>query len=248
MTPLKVISLNIELDRHLDQVLPFLQAEQPDVILLQEVLEKDRLRIEKAAGMTGPYLKLNALYDNTGESPIGLLTLSILPILSETVIFYRGSNDPLVRMNETEPEKMSRALLVTEVIKDHQHYRFINTHFTWSPHALPNDAQYHDLSILLTHLHTYPDLIFCGDFNAPRGTAIFDALAACYHDNIPQQVTTTIDKNLHKAGDLSIVVDGFFTTPDYQVMHLEVVDGLSDHCALLATLVRKVPLTLRDSE
>ena len=93
-----------------------------------------------------------------------------------------------------------------------------------------------DLKVLFELLENIPEFILCGDFNAPRGTAIFDSIAEKYKDNIPQDISTTIDKNLHKAGDLQLVVDGLFTTPEYKVDSIKILDKLSDHCAILATI------------
>ena len=37
--PLKLVSLNIEKDRHLDRIVPFLSEQMPDVFCAQEVYE-----------------------------------------------------------------------------------------------------------------------------------------------------------------------------------------------------------------
>jgi hypothetical protein len=79
----------------------------------------------------------------------------------------------------------------------------------------------------------------CGDFNAPRGRLIFDRIATKYKDNIPPYVTTTIDKNIHHAGDLQLVVDGLFSTSKYEVRSVQVLDGLSDHCAIIGEVFIK---------
>ena len=50
---LKIISLNIEMDNHFERILPFINEVQPDVILLQEVLGKDKAYLEEMTGMTG---------------------------------------------------------------------------------------------------------------------------------------------------------------------------------------------------
>mgnify|MGYP003739632349 CR=1 FL=1 len=110
----------------------------------------------------------------------------------------------------------------------------MNTHFTWSPNGEANDEQRLDLAEMLSQLENYDDFILCGDFNAPRGKEIFAQLASRYTDNLPPEVTTTIDGQFHYAGQLEIVVDGFFTTPRYQVESLQVRAGLSDHQGLLA--------------
>lgn len=236
---LKIISLNIEMEHHLDRIIPFFNAQQPDVILLQEVLAQNKEEIEQKTGMLGIYTAQNLFCSDKIQSPIGLFTLSKASIVNHYPIFYKGNNDPLLPMTRAEPEKMARAILVTEVVKDQQSYWFINTHFTWSPNAKPSAAQHVDLKALLQLLSNVPEFILCGDFNAPRGTAIFDALAARYKDNIPLDVTTTIDKNLHKGGDLAIVVDGIFTTPTYLLEDVHVNSDVSDHYAIVAR-VKKV--------
>lgn len=234
--PLKIVSLNIEYDRHLDRIIPFLKEQQPDVILLQEVLRKDVDILEEATGQKGVFTVQNILSFEHGDFLFGMLILSGLPILKKETIYYSGDDIHLVRMHTGEPEKTTRALSIIEVLKGDQRYCLVNIHFTWSPKSRPNAVQHQDLKSVLQHLSKIPEFILCGDFNAPRGTAIFDAIASRYKDNIPLNVVTTIDKNLHKAGDLGIVVDGIFTTPGYQVEAIKVLSDLSDHCALVAEI------------
>lgn len=237
---LKIISLNIEMDRHLDGVISFFKEQQPDVILLQEVLGKDKERLENNTAMKGIYTVQNILYSETSESPLGLLTLTKLPITKNSHMFYRGDGLMPQRMTLKEPEKTARVITSTEVVKGEQTYSFLNTHFTWTPNAQPNDEQQQDLNLLLMHLSKIPEFILCGDFNAPRGGQIFDAIALQYQDNIPLHITTTIDKKLHRCGDLGIVIDGVFTTPGYEVLDVCIVDNLSDHCAIVTTIRKRL--------
>ena len=274
--PLKLISLNIEMDRHLDRIIPFFKEQRPDVILLQEVLDNNVEQLEKSTGMNGIYTIQNiicfeksastaiptknsgprpsrrlglsptknwvktAAWAEKSESYLGLLTLSNLPIIKNSHVFYRGDGAQPQRMTMKEPEKTARAVSNIEIVKDQQTYCLLNTHFTWTPNAQPNDDQQQDLEHVLRYLADIPEFIFCGDFNAPRGTRIFDTIATTYQDNIPKHITTTIDKQLHRCGDLGIVVDGVFTTPGYDVIDVQVVDNLSDHCAIV-TLVEPKP-------
>ena len=235
-TPLKIICLNIEMDRHFERILPFLKKQQPDIILLQEVLGKDVELLEKTTNMHGIYTIQNIICSEKTEDYLGLLTLTHLPIIKNDHIFYRGDGAQQIRMKKGEAEKTARGLTMVEVVKDHQTYCVLNTHFTWTPNGQPNKEQYQDLECLLAHLTQIPAFVLCGDFNAPRGTPIFDTLAANYKDNIPADITTTIDKHYHRCGDLGIVVDGVFTTPGYEITDIQVVDHLSDHCALLITV------------
>ena len=235
---LKIISLNIEMDAHFERILPFINEEQPDVILFQEVLGKDKAFLEEVTGMTGIYTIQNIIELEKAESFIGLLTLTKLPILNQNHVFYRGNNLNPIRMTKNDPDKMARVVTMVEVRKENQTYLLLNTHFTWTANAEVNEMQRQDLPKLFAYLDRVPEFILCGDFNAPRGKEIFDTIATKYRDNMPSYVTTTIDKQWHRAGDLGIVVDGVFTTSGYRASSVEVRDGLSDHCAIIATVYK----------
>jgi len=88
-------------------------------------------------------------------------------------------------------------------------------------------------------LETLGDFVLAGDFNAPRGKEIFSLLAERYTDNIPQKYTSSIDGTLHKAGPLPYMIDGIFSTPLYEVVDVEMVCGVSDHCAFKAFVTKK---------
>lgn len=233
---LKVISVNIERDLHFDRLIPFLKKNQPDIVLMQEVCEKDIPFLEKSLGMKGTFAVLNSLKD-IENSTMGLLNLTALPAKTYST-YYRGNEKepPVIEKGKNEGAKTARAILVTEFMKGNHPYCVINTHFTWTPDGHPSEKQVVDLDIMLEYLSKIPEFILGGDFNAPRGRPIFDKIAEKYRDNIPKTVTTTIDKDLHKAGDLQLVVDSIFTTPAYQVDAVEVISGVSDHCAILAEI------------
>lgn len=233
---LKIISLNIEKDKHLDRVIPFLKQEKPDVVLLQEVLFKDIPQLKEELEMNHAYAIMKVLIRGGEQYPFGIATFSSLPIVKNYSAYYRGEgvNPPVVP--EGNPLNTAQTILVTEVLKDDQTYCLVNTHFTWTPDGNASDLQHQDLNSLLALLSPLSDFILCGDFNAPRGRVIFDKIASRYKDNIPAHITTTIDKNLHRAGDLQLVVDGLFSTPKYRVESVELFDNLSDHLAISANV------------
>lgn len=234
---LKIVSLNIEQDKHFDRIMPFLKEYHPDVVLMQEVFFKDISFLEKTLKMNSVFAILNTFRDRE-NSEFGLVTLSALESKSNS-IYYRGDPANPPALGKGEAANQARAILVTDLMKGKDRYRVINTHFTWTPDGQPSERQYIDVDIMLQHLSHFSDFVLCGDFNAPRGKPIFDKIAAKYKDNIPPQITTTIDKHLHRAGDLNLVVDGMFTTPKYQVNSIEIISGLSDHCAVKATVSLK---------
>ncbi len=235
--PLKIVSLNIEMDRHFDRIIPFLKEQKPDVILLQEVFEKDIPYLEKHLEMKLVFTAaIKYLLINNEKQKLGTATFSNLEITKHYSDYYHGDGRNLPVTHYGEAEKGARSILVVEVVKDHQFYCLVNTHFSWTPNGKPDAQQHKDLTAMLYLLSKIPEFILCGDFNTPRGMPIFDAIAHKYKDNIPSYIRTTIDKNLHRAGDLQLVVDGLFTTLPYHVDSIEVVNNLSDHCAILATI------------
>jgi len=80
------------------------------------------------------------------------------------------------------------------------------------------------------------NIIFCGDFNAPRGRKTWSILSSKLKDNIPDEIMTTVDAKIHRAGNLMLVVDGLFTSKNYKVTGVRVISGVSDHCAIVANI------------
>lgn len=232
MDAISVNCINIECDRHLTKVWEFLSKQQADVILLQEIFREDVAEFEKRLNMHSKFTGVCHLRCDRGTLEMGIAIFSKLPITNSNIVYYRGSANNLPCIDNTEPEKMARALLISEVSVGGLQYCIINTHFTWSPNGIPSEKQFIDYKAMMQILDSIPEFVLCGDFNAPRGTAIFDLLAANFKDNMPADIKTTLDRNLHKVGHRDLLVDGIFTTPKYQVHKVNVTSGVSDHCAI----------------
>ncbi|MEB3702860.1 hypothetical protein Bealeia1_00050 [Candidatus Bealeia paramacronuclearis] len=86
---------------------------------------------------------------------------------------------------------------------------------------------------LIQLLSQFPDFILCGDFNASRDRVVFDKIASFYKDNIPAQATTSIDKMLHRAGDLQLFVDGLFLTSHYRIEDVKLHAAPSDYMGII---------------
>lgn len=230
-----ILTINIECDLHIDNILNFINYHKPDVIFFQEIFKDHIPFFEEKLQMRSIYAGLNFLQTKNSMHEMGIAIFSHFEFSEMDLVYYRGNSLQLPILVEPKPNpiKMARALLIAK-FKKIPNYRFINTHFTWSPNGTPSKEQYTDLNKLLKILKNYNEFILCGDFNAPRGTAIFDTLSLNYKDNLPADILTTLDRNLHVAGHLDLVVDGVFTTPGLDVSELKIFDGLSDHCAILA--------------
>lgn len=243
---MKLISINIEGHRHLhERVLPFLLREKPDVVCLQEVFEVDVPVIEQALGMKGHFkpmvvVKEVNIHIRHALGVLGVAQFTRLPIQNLQTLYYVGGANqrtPLFFENNN-PNSMHRPLLWMTVSDGNQNFTIATTHFTWSTAGESTEEQQRDLDALFKILEMIPEFVICGDFNAPRGKATFARLAERYIDNIPPEITTTIDGTFHKAGQLDFMVDGLFSTSGYQVSGVRIVDGLSDHKGIVAEITR----------
>jgi len=240
---LKLVSLNIEAHRHLEErVLPFLEAEKPDFISLQEVFEVDVPLIEQRLGMKGHYVPMANVTETSFHirhalGNWGVAQFTRLPTPTQSSFHYIGTPDRLpIFFENNEPNAMNRVFVWSQVEHEGQSFTLGTTHFTISKHGEWSQEQQTSLEALLKGLEQFPEIIFSGDFNAPRGGQIFSQLAERYTDNIPPEVTTSIDGQFHKAGQLELMVDGLFTSPEYQASEVKVVGGVSDHKAIVTYL------------
>ncbi len=240
---LKLVSLNIEKDRHLDRIVPFLLQHMPDVFCAQEVYESSIPVIAEALpGSEHVYVPMTRRPKENPPQMQGVAIFSRLPIKARDVRYYGGTPNSVPDSDDRDPSTYNasnRPLVICEVEKDGTIFRVVTTHFTWTPDGEPSDEQRNDVRVLLQILEPVNDLILCGDFNMPRGGELFGLLAERYKDNVPPQYTTSIDGDLHRCGQLNRMVDGIFSTPAYSVSHVEMVSGVSDHCALTAEISRK---------
>ena len=236
---LKVISLNIEGDKHYDWVIPFLRSEQPDVVCLQEVFESDVSYLSENLIMHPFYAPTAKIVTRMGNglSPKGLFGCLILSKAHPLMVwkdYYVGSIDDIPILVDKEPYYMNRVLLGMRVPNDREDISIATTHFTWSSNGQASDEQRIDPENLFALLQKHSPLVLAGDFNAPRGREIFGKLAERYRDNIPINETTSLDSNLHYAKDsITYVVDGLFSSPEYVVEEVRLIGGVSDHKAIV---------------
>lgn len=240
---LKLVSINIEKDRHTQVVLDFLKQQSPDVICLQEFPEQDFTFFKKELGMEGEFVPMSLLESELFPGhyfSAGLALFSLHPLEFVQTHYYSGdpsSNTPRYQGKVgDETIGMNHALLVATVRKDGLDYTCGTTHFPWSPEGIATTHQHMCLAKLFQILEQFPDIIFCGDMNAPRGGEIFTELANRYIDHIPSSYKTSINGDLHYAGPLQLMVDGLFSTPQYKTQNISLESGVSDHCSIIATI------------
>lgn len=247
MAGISLVSLNIEQDKHDDElVLPFLKRVQPDVLCLQEVREPELPKFKEIIGEHCVFAPLALFPTDAGMVVQGQAIISHMPFTQTDVIpygKYRGDVREIDRTSyETRYASMRFSLAIVRIEKDGKLFRIATTHFPLTQAGEASDFQREALSELLEALGEDHDVILCGDFNAPRGGAIFGTLAERFTDNIPARYATSLDLSIHRNGKdrphelADKMVDVLFTTPNYRATDVSLVSGVSDHCAVSATI------------
>ncbi len=225
---LKLVSLNVERGEHLPRVLSFLAAERPDVTCLYEVRAVDLPRFSQLLG-EAYFVPMCTVSPERLPGGAGVQGIAVFSPGPCEHVYYQGTGDA---PDFVGPNSEDRALVVTRV--DGQCV-IGATHFTWTPDGRADAAQRAALPRLLALLERFGVDLVCGDLNAPRGGEIFGALNERFVDNIPAEVTTTLDQELHRKKGLQLVVDVLFTRPPWRA-DVRVVSGVSDHCAIVALM------------
>jgi len=239
---MKLISLNIEFNKHLDLVLPFLERERPDVLCLQEMLEEDFLKFKQATGLEGifrPWSYILTSYHADLNGQKQGVAIFAKNIADSGFAFYVGSGEnvakPFPEYASSEEFRKNKVLVWADVIDAKgKQLRFATTHFPVTKEGASTPEQLAALDALCPILDTLGEFVLCGDLNAPRGNETFARLAKRYKDNIPEEYATSLDQNLHRVRGLIYMVDALFTTPSYAASEVRLADGVSDHMAIVA--------------
>src|SRR6187431_1660059 len=98
---LKLLTLNMEKDRHLDRVRSTIETQLPDIVCLQEVLEADCAKLAAAGGYQVKYAVMTRMQSGTPLKPVQGLTwgtamLTRVPVQSQSTVYY--ADDPTIRV------------------------------------------------------------------------------------------------------------------------------------------------------
>ncbi len=235
---IKLVSLNIERSKHLHRIIPFLRDTRPDVVCLQELVPDDIPSIQRETGLRACHHAAMAVHPDNGRA-FGIAVLARTGFLKTELLQYAGGGDGTSPFDRATPESKVQTCryAVALATMDHEgaHYAFGTTHFPWTPDGLPRPFQDDAADRLIAGLAGRP-LVLTGDFNAPRGGAIFGRLAHSWTDWVPPEITTSLDPDLHRAGPLALMVDGAFSTPEFELADVQLHGGLSDHQAISAVV------------
>jgi len=243
---MKIVSINVEDEKHLERVMPLIETEQPDVLCLLEVCEKDLPHFQRL-GYVGEFAPMTNISKQVGLLTIGTALLSRFPLSNIGSYYYRGSRELMGTYYEDGiTQTQHKAVLHANVTIEEETYCIATTHFTWTPNGeIPNEAQIEDLMKLLAYTRTLAPHLICGDFNIPRHlNPLYERLLEYYTDNIPESYTSSLDPELHKLKDSpkgqlvlnKYMVDYMFTQSPYTATDVRLEFGLSDHAGVVATI------------
>jgi endonuclease/exonuclease/phosphatase family metal-dependent hydrolase len=257
VSQISLMTLNIEADCHLSSIAPFLERRRPDVLCLQEVLYPDFEHIAASLQMRSFFLPMclvSRSQDPASQIPGGIAVLvkpELQPWFNSRYYVRHSTYLDVCENRGGVPSR--RGIVTVDIHVGNVMMRIGTVHHMVTEHGISTPLQLEHTELLFSELKTlhqlwksHPDeIVICGDFNAPRllhGQVgeTYARLASVWKDNIPKDVTSTLDPVLHRAAPLSLVVDYVFSTPEYAVSDVEVLTGLSDHCAILCQVHKSV--------
>jgi len=257
------LHVNIERSKHINLIDRLLSEKRPEIICLSEVIDTD---LEKFAKDHDYHYAFGSEISYANGSNQGVAILSKHNIIETNMLRYDENNTttpPVISFIERHDTKdrpefrfhYHSVLLVATINKDDQQLTIATAHFPIADHSTYGDDHDEDHSLdetedihdinyvrgyfdrLMTLIrHLSSPLIFTSDLNNPRGEYMYDALAHELFDQVPQDITTTMDPKIHRVKNIQLVVDTIMTSPDISCSNFEVIDGVSDHKALLAEL------------
>ncbi|MBU1500459.1 endonuclease/exonuclease/phosphatase family protein [Patescibacteria group bacterium] len=230
--------INIERHRHLARIEPFLRERAPDVVCMQEVFESDIPFFREVLDAECFFVPMTLYPWQEGTTPEGVALFSRTGFLSTAFHQLGGWEGELTTYLDGTPVEKNETQRYVLATADIEHegavYRFGTTHFPVTDKGEMNEIQEGVLKKFLETTDLFTECVISGDFNAPRGREVFSRISEKFIDNVPLQYGSSIDGSLHRAGPIPFMVDGLFSRGGYAVRDVEMVCGVSDHCALVA--------------
>lgn len=239
---MKLLTLNVEGITHISRSIPFILAERPDVVCLQEAGTPYQGLLE-ASGYHVTFLPRCIRTYSGEEFTDGLLFASLLPNEVAAYNFYTPHASLMHEQYDAVAERYNNPgqILLGHIVSNGKEYHIGTTHFTWTPNGdIPGKAQLIDMPNFLATVAQFPAHIMCGDFNIPRmANALYPELLVRYRDEIPADYNTSLDPEFHKLKNIptqahklqEYMVDYVFSQPGYTVSDVRQVFGVSDHSA-----------------
>ena len=241
---LKLISLNIEKDKHYETVLPFLDNENADVICLQEVPESFIPMLQER-GYFINFAPLAIFPHKTADEKNGIIMGSKFPMTSRTIYYHRSDAELVKYTKNNKVGTLSLPYIMSSIETNVGVFNIATTHMINTENGKEDAPQIKIMYKMLEKLKRESEHLICGDFNMPRGyNNLYEDVTKEYTDNIPPHYQSSLDKNLHRLGKVEIdepifdkfMVDYIFTKTSYLASDVRLEFGVSDHAAVVANI------------
>ncbi len=246
---LKMISVNMEGEKHFPLILSLIKTENPDIICLQECPESFQNNLH-SLGYRSDFLAMRHHVQNDVEYTEGLVFASKLPFASTHKYYYQPDYELPTQPIPTPKPSMHHGYIMAVLEHQGELYNVATTHVMVTPDGSPNEHQTQGVKKLLSLVATEKSHVLCGDFNIPRGfNSLYEELTKVYLDVIPDHYKSSLDASIHRLGKLknlnadifdSYMVDYLFSKPEYTVSDVRLQFGVSDHAAIVANISKTI--------
>ena len=243
---LKIITINVEAGSLLDSFLAFVQAEQPDILLLQEVFvgpeaANRQFHILECLREMLPHYQVDhaptydtyrgGLYIEAGNA-----ILSTFPIISREVFFY---GIPYMH-HYVEPtgdySLVPRNLQYVQLDTSTTPVHVFNTHGIWSSDIHDKPERLQMSQIIVEQVRGRSPVILGGDFNTVAHTRTIDLIERHLVNVFKDKVYSTLNmRRKRNAIYANLAIDMLFVSQDVVVTRTECPQvDISDHLPLIA--------------
>jgi endonuclease/exonuclease/phosphatase family metal-dependent hydrolase len=238
---LKLITLNIEANKHYGRILPFLAKEKPDMVCLQEVPEDFQAALTDI-GLEPAFLPLCKREVDGELLTLGICLAARVPYTYESHYYHKAGDHVALEVDAVKLASHSFGVMSATTKHNGYEYTISTTHFHPTKNGAADATQAFLLDALLTVLPAKPHVL-CGDFNIPRGyNTLYPKLTDLYTDEIPREYQSSLDRDLHRCGKLPLtepifdayMIDYIFTQAPYSASDVRLQFGVSDHAAVIA--------------
>ena len=234
----------------------------PDILCLQDFPFRDLSLLERLPHVAFGPMTNHLINGERAVVGIAIASRYFMPDIRHHITWgdgvlknLRGINEKNQRHLGAESDTLvgateNRLVICATVIKGGVEFNIATTHGMWVRGGVINDAQRCCVGklrdVLIKEAYMRDGLVLMGDMNFGRGGETYQLFTEEFRDCIPQEIDNTLDPE-HPAAckGLKIVTDyvmtghGGYPENGYSVTDVRLRPGVSDHCALSATVSRK---------
>lgn len=247
---IKLINLNVWFGGRLwDNIVEYLQAEQPDILMLQEAYanaQGGEPRMNTVASIQKhldlPHTEFETqfiLQQNNETASWGNAILGRFPLSNKRVCWLQGQGSILVNGEDLKQRSAApRNLLHCQMSLQDKVYNLMTLQGIWAPDEKVIPGQREMARLIVDYIQRQENIILTGDFNVNEETEpiklIDQQLTNIFHG---ERTSSFNMKQKTKPGYATGIVDFIFTSTDIKVIdHYTAPHDVSDHQSQVVVL------------